>query len=189
MTTIPHSATYGAMSAFAQAIEAGEKVGLFTSSSVELADVWALYNWTLEIVNINNDLPIEIVQLLKDTPFVNSNKIASETKFPKHPDDHEIYLASVGKVNEVLRDAVKSSTNQIAIDNIVENNNHILVDIVRKDLSPLYSASTGKIAILLLIALRSVIKDGLALDAEERFELYKKATLIYSAAFVDWQFR
>jgi len=183
----------------AQAIDVAAQLGVDKETGIEIGDVWALYFWTIKPFENNPErLNPYLYDLLKHSPgspsleaAVNktqTHKNPSKVIFPIHPDDYELYLKTAMEIKEFL----ESDYLQIkGVDDghWMQQCGEQIEEIIKKNLPSLYTKSTQTVVFILILALRSILKDTSKLNATTISRLRKSGFFHISTMATSWQFK
>jgi len=174
-------------------------LGVDKETGIEIGDVWALYYWTIKPFENNPErLNPYLYDLLKHSPgspsleaAVNktqTHKNPSKVIFPIHPDDYELYLKTAMEIKEFL----ESDYLQIkGVDDghWMQQCGEQIEEIIKKNLPSLYTKSTQTVVFILILALRSILKDTSKLNATTISRLRKSGFFHISTMATSWQFK
>jgi len=183
----------------AQAIDVAAQLGIDKETGIDIGDVWALYFWTIKPFENNAErLNPHLYSLLKHSPGspsleaainkTQTHKNPSKCIFPIHPDDYELYLKTAMEIKEFLEN------NYLQVTDVDDGRwmqgcgNHI-EGIIKENLPTLYTKSTQTVVFILILALRSILKDTSKLNTTTISRLRKSGFFHISTMATSWQFK
>ena len=183
----------------AQAIDVSVQIGVDKDTGLKIGDVWALYFWTIgPLENNPKRLKPELYQLLKYAPGspnmnaqnnrTGTHNHPSKLMFPVHPDDYELFIKVATEINIFLESNCLNITEADLTPNFMEECASGIVKIIKANLPTVYSDLTPTIVFILMLALRSILKDTQRINSRT-IEKYRKSGIFHIATMAtSWQF-
>jgi hypothetical protein len=179
----------------AVAIDVSAHTQIAKAMNVEVADLWALYFWTLAPLKNSQKVSPELFQLLKYVPgnpmqpnLTETHKFPSSASFLVKPENYPEYVSSVSELTAGLKEKYMTK-DKFVDETFAQELTNDVTDILQRTMPDRVSSSTQAIACVAALALRSILKESNSLNRQNKKKVRNSGIFWISMIIVDWHFK
>ena len=179
----------------AAAIDVSAHTQIAKVLNVEVADLWALYFWTIAPFEKSQKVSPELFQLLKYAPgnpmqpnLTETHKFPSSATFIVKPENYPEHVSSVSELTAGLKDKYMTK-DKVVDETFAQELTNDVAGILQRTVPDRVSSSTQAIANIAALALRSILKESNPLSRHNKKKVRSSGIFWISMLIVSWHFK